>query len=251
MKALVLFLLAMLPLAAAPLLDQPAEARLPVRTSRDYRFTLAQAPAPGRTLLLEFDARIDFRTGFGGYHAKAMLAYVNEQLVPVEACLNIPMEFHFINGHTGEPGRWSPAKVNFESIKTGNRYEDNVLKRGGNYLALTYAPNFEDIDTPKNKHSSTECSRCHFVMDITSLCKKGENTVTIYSAVSPADIKIMGGSLTNPNNKRGSLDVVVRRLVVHDTTEVPARKAPFWLAELAEISRGMPFVEPRSDFAEN
>ena len=251
MKALVLFLLAMLPLAAAPLLDQPAEARLPVRTSRDYRFTLAQAPAPGRAVLLEFDARIDFRTGFGGYHAKAMLAYVNEQLVPVEACLNIPMEFHFINGHTGEPGRWSPAKVNFEQVKTGNRYEDNVLKRGGNYLALTYAPNFEDIDTPKNKYSSTECSRCHFVMDITSLCKKGENTVTIYSAVSPADVKIMGGSLTNPNNKRGSLDVVVRRLVVHDTTEVPVRKAPFWLAELAEISRGMPFVEPRSDFAEN
>ena len=166
-------------LAATPIVSAPEEVRLPVRSPRKYEFTLTKLPPKGSAVILEFDARIDLKTGFGGYHAKALLAYVNGKLVKSDNCLNLPMEFQFINGHTGEPGRWTPPKVNFESIKTGIAYEDDVLKHGGNYYALVYASNFEDIDTPKNKYSSKECSRCHFVMDITSMCREGKNTLVL------------------------------------------------------------------------
>ena len=238
-------------LKAQLVFERKAEVRIPVQSTDEVKFTLKELPAKGHTLLLEFDARLDFPGGFGGYNAKGFLPYVNGKLVPVDSYLNCPMEFHFINGRTGEPGRWCPPKVNFNSIKTGNWCEDNVLKKGGNYFSLVYAGDFEGIDTPKNKYSSTECSRSHFVFDITGLCQAGENTLVLYSAMSPAAVKAMGGSLTDTNNKRGTFPMVVRSLTIQETDKVQVRQQPFWLKELAEISAANQVFEPRTDFAEN
>ncbi|MBR4674672.1 MAG: hypothetical protein IKP00_09420 [Victivallales bacterium] len=230
---------------------QAGKIAISVQSTHEIGFALEKMPAAGHALLLEFDARLYLPEGFGGYNAKGFLVYVNGKLVPPEAYLNCPMEFRFINGHTGEPGRWCPPKVSFNSIKTGNWHEDNVLKNGGNYFSLVYASNFEEIDTPKNKYSSQECSRSHFVFDITPCCQAGENTLVLYNAMSPAAVKAMGGSLTDPNNKKGTFPLVVRSLLIHEAEKAPVRQQPFWLEELAEISREMPVIEPRRDFTEN
>lgn len=236
-------------LPAATLFQKDEEFRIPIQSAHEMRFHLEKLPVQGEKILLEFDARLNY-PGFGGYHAKAMLPYVNRTLIPVDSYLNCPMEFRFVNGHTGEPGRWNPPKINFNAIKSGNWHEDLVLKKGGNFFSLVYADNFDEIDTPKNPYSSPECSRCHFVFDITPLCRQGENLLELYNAARPADVKAMGGSMTDKNNRKGQLPMVVRHLVIHSEAEAPERQKPFWIKELAEISQTMPVIEPRKDFSE-
>jgi hypothetical protein len=249
--SLLVFLCSLTAFADREIYSNPEELSIPIQTSTEIKFQLDKLPAEGHALLLEFNARLDYPLGLGGYNAKGFLPYMNGKLLPVETYLNGPMEFRFLNGHTGEPGRWCPPKVNFENIKTGNMYEDKVLKDGGNYYALTYAKNFVCIDTPENKYSSLECSRSHFQFDVSAYCQEGENVLVLYNAMSPGGVKAMGGSLTNPKNKNGKFPMIVRDVTIKEVDKVPARQETFWLKELEEISKTMPFVEPRTDFSEN
>ena len=225
--------------------EQKEASMLPIQTNREIIFHIDEMPKD-ESILLEFDARIDFPPGIGGYNATALLVFVNQKFVPVESYLNCPMEFRFATGHTGEPGRWSAPRWNYDAVKTGDLYGDLMLKHGANHFSLVYARDFECIDGPRCAYRSPGISRSHFVLDITSLCRKGDNVLAFRNTILPHHVKMMGGSLTDPKNPKGKLPLVFRDITVRTTKDKARREEPFFLKELAEISASMPTVEPRT-----
>jgi len=229
------------------LFQEKGEFSMPIQTNKELEFTIPEMPKDGTSILLEFDARIDYPEKIGGHNATALLVYMNRQLVDAEKFVSCPIEFLCINGDTGEPGRWAAPRWNFETIKTGDFYTDLFLKKGANHYTVTYSPDFEMIDSLKNQYSSKEVSRSHFVFDLTSLCTKGKNVLAFRNSILPEHVAAMGGSLTDPKKRVGKLPIVFRNLTIHTTTSVPVRKKSFWMEELANISSQMRYYEPRRD----
>ena len=203
-------------------------------------FTMPEKSADQKFVRWEFDARIVFPT-LSGHNATAMTVFVNDVPIPAARMVNCPIEFRRANGNTGEAGRWRAARWNYESRKTGRIYEDILLKNGGDAYGLVYSPDMESIDS-KDVYRSPGFSRKHFVFDITGMTRPGKNTVTIYNHISQGDVAAMG------NKSDLAMDIKDAKVYLSDKNMV--KPPPFWLAELAEESSKMQWIEPISNWRE-
>ena len=223
-------------LAGAP------EVRLvPRETVWQTEFELPEALPEDESVHLELDARIDYPI-LSGHNATAMTVFLNDVPVPARFLVNCPIEFRRANGQTGEAGRWLAPKWNAKTLKTGRKYEDLVLRKGGDAYGLAYAPDFESIDSAKYPHRSPGFSRTHFVFDLTSMVKPGKNVLTVCNNIAASAVSAMG--------KKSPLDIAIRNIKLFRTDRKAAKPRPFWLAELDEANTRMPWITPTRDWSE-
>ena len=141
--------------------EQKNDFSIPIQTNKELAFNIPAMTS--EHVVMEFDARIDYPPGIGGYNATAMVMFMNKQIMPIECYVNCPMEFRYVNGRTGEPGRWATPRWNFETVKTGDYYTDLFLKM----LETLGGHHGVQIDIPSQlfnqKLQAKECVACRFV----------------------------------------------------------------------------------------
>lgn len=219
------------------------EKYLPIQKNEKLFFDLKRPVGKNESVMLEFDARIDYPS-VGGHAAQAMALFVNGKAVPAANLVSCPIEFRRANGDTGEQGRWDAPRWNFNTVKTGDPYADELLKFGGDKYGLVYAENFDLIDSSRNPYRSPGYSRKHLVFDITGFCKSNAvNELVFRNTLLPGFTKLMGS--------KSELPLVFRNVTVRITGEKAVKPRPFWLQEIAEDCRKMPFVTPEKRWRED
>ena len=61
---------------------QKKDFSMPIQTNHEIGFKIPEMPS--EHIVLEFDARIDYPKGIGGYNATAMVMFMNKQIMPIE-----------------------------------------------------------------------------------------------------------------------------------------------------------------------
>lgn len=223
-----------------PLAPSGKEYIIPIQKMEKIPFEIDKDKLKGKWVFLEFDARIDYPNIDG--HNSSLEIYFNNEPIPENRLVNLPMEFRRTSGNTSAPGRWVAPRWNFDTVKTGDPLADKLIKNGGNRYMLSYADSFDVIDSDKNIHKVVDYSGHHFVFDITDLCSAGTaNELVFRNNLGEAEQKIM----------KSGIPMIVANVKLKISNNKPEKPLPFWLKEMeSENKRELSYVSPKKEWKE-